>query len=651
MVKALVLVFVSSGILINSVVNLHSVKEAESVLGAGQANANRFVTNQKDITTIKISVVNEAGTPVSNAKLTIWGIAFTPHPKPDDLVDKWVRLGEGKTDSAGELRFSFSNSGITSVQIDAIAENELTLAGTARTNKWNLKQGTPVKVIVVPSKEFQGRLVDYERQTPVASAQVQLFAGAKNRVDWISTGKTVRSDANGHFSFPRLVANSTYRVQVSHPDFHRFDGYDLTFKTRFKQGQFEPTISLLSNVTYRRIMDSARLSMPDVKGLPASTAFQMLSNRFDADQAFHEQIVSQDVQLLKQASRATKRDPFQQFMVRTRILPTDLYRDAMLELAGKDGSSEVQYQALAWLADSTHSAKHRYGMFRLFTSSFVTSLELKNARNPQENQNTALELVNRFVENGMLADDLMPFIRNNHPNPIKALTRVLNNHPNRVAQASAAVELGNHLSFYNPKARATSIISNVDQRQLQERQIWDLVIDKYDDVKFGALEMMAGETATKKIEFLDNFGVGGQAPPFSGTSMSGETVRLEDYDGKLTVFHFCRNQRLEIYEHLRFLKDKYPDSIRLLGVAYYGRQNAEGLLARNHVDWPVILDPRPNGISPMRYGGTPPLMWGTEDILGMENFETFVIDKTGKILAVGLSGAELEVFVAEYFSN
>ena len=347
MTKALLLMLISSVDLANgaSVLCAWEGRISNSELSSQE----RLASNESNNATLKISVVDEKGNPVPNAKLNVWGVAFTPPPKPADLVDKWVALGKGETDTAGELRFSISNSEITNVQIDALDTSEMGLVGSGRSDKWNLNRGTPVKIVLVKSKKFTGRLVDYDRRSPIDSAMVQLFAQAKHRVGWIDTGRTAKSDGNGRFLFTSLNADGAYRILVSHPDYHRFDGYDLIYSFRFKQSKNERLIELLSNDSYRRVIESARLSMPKTSDLPASKAFELLSNRFDADQVFHNQIVSQDIQSLS-GRNSTRRDPFHQFMVRTRLHPKDLYFDAMRKLAGSDGTTPTQYRALAWLA-------------------------------------------------------------------------------------------------------------------------------------------------------------------------------------------------------------------------------------------------------------------------------------------------------------
>jgi len=506
-------------------------------------------------------------------------------------------------------------------------------------------------LVFAESKTFAGHLIDYDRQSPIASAKVQLFARAKNRADWIDTGRSATSDASGRFSFANLTADGEYRIRVSHPDYHRFDQFDLTFSFRYKNFEKETKVKLLSKNAYRRVMESARLSMPDTSGLSTSETFAVLSKRFDADQVIHKQIVNQQVQILTQGMPTRDIDPFQQFMVRTRLHPIDLYRDAMWRLAGNDGATDTQYRALVWLADPDHTDKYRNN-FR----SLTWPIELKNAGDQNQNAKLAVSLVDRFVENGLLAEDMTSFVKTFHPDPEKALNRVLRDHPNRVTQAAAAVELGNLLSEYHPNVRRTGIIESVAQRQIQERQVWQLVKDKYNDVHLGQRQVSAGETASRMLEFLDSYGVDGLAPEMSGKTVMGETVRLGDYHGKLTILHFCSYERLEIYDDLRLIRDQYPDAVRLLGVVFRGQHEAERLLDRNLVDWPVLRDPRSDsGFFASAGGrpipGTPPLKWGTEDALRLEHFETWVIDSTGKVLAVGLTGSELEAFVAEQLAN
>lgn len=86
----------------------------------------------------------------------------------------------------------------------------------------------------------------------------------------------------------------------------------------------------------------------------------------------------------------------------------------------------------------------------------------------------------------------------------------------------------------------------------------------------------------------------GPAPSFEGTDiLSAETVRLEDYRGRLLLLNFwatwCSACIMEL-PALIDLRDDFADDLQVIGIALdYSEDTVEGYLLDEGVDYPVIL--------------------------------------------------------------
>lgn len=126
------------------------------------------------------------------------------------------------------------------------------------------------------------------------------------------------------------------------------------------------------------------------------------------------------------------------------------------------------------------------------------------------------------------------------------------------------------------------------------------------------------------------------APDFSLTDLSGQTVKLSDYRGKVIVLDFwatwCDPCKEEI-PHFIELQQKYPRELQLIGLSVDDDEKPVRVFQQQYkMNYPVALA---NPAIASQYGG----------ILGLP--VTFVIDRSGHIAARHIGATDVAIIEAE----
>ncbi|HEY3156216.1 MAG TPA: TlpA disulfide reductase family protein [Candidatus Eisenbacteria bacterium] len=129
--------------------------------------------------------------------------------------------------------------------------------------------------------------------------------------------------------------------------------------------------------------------------------------------------------------------------------------------------------------------------------------------------------------------------------------------------------------------------------------------------------------------------VGSQAPEFALPDLSGKTVRLADFKGKVVILDFwatwCPPCRAEVPDFVR-LQAKYRDkglSVVGLSLDAEGAKAVRPFAEEYNVNYVMLLA---NDETARSFGG----------VVGIPT--TFVLDRTGKIVSKFIGKTELKVF-------
>jgi peroxiredoxin len=117
-----------------------------------------------------------------------------------------------------------------------------------------------------------------------------------------------------------------------------------------------------------------------------------------------------------------------------------------------------------------------------------------------------------------------------------------------------------------------------------------------------------------------------QAPDFSLTDLSGKTIKLADFKGKVLFFNFwatwCPPCRTEIPDFVEVYSQMKAKGLEIIGLSLdsKGRETVSAFIEKYKINYPIVLETRDN----------------TEQIIsdfdpGQYIPTTFVIDKQGRI--------------------
>jgi cytochrome c biogenesis protein CcmG/thiol:disulfide interchange protein DsbE len=127
----------------------------------------------------------------------------------------------------------------------------------------------------------------------------------------------------------------------------------------------------------------------------------------------------------------------------------------------------------------------------------------------------------------------------------------------------------------------------------------------------------------------------GTAPAFTLTDISGKSVSLADFKGKVVVLDFwatwCPPCRKEIPDFISIQNEYGSQGVQIVGIALDELPKVQAFVRTNGMNYPVLMG---NDAITARYGG----------IEGIPT--TFIIDRTGKIAERFEGFRPRETFVA-----
>ncbi|OYY99398.1 MAG: hypothetical protein B7Y37_14255 [Sphingobacteriia bacterium 28-36-52] len=137
-----------------------------------------------------------------------------------------------------------------------------------------------------------------------------------------------------------------------------------------------------------------------------------------------------------------------------------------------------------------------------------------------------------------------------------------------------------------------------------------------------------------KLEKISNVTIGKQAPQFSLPDLKGNTVQLSDYKGKYLFLHFWASWCIPCREENSYLvntyKDKNNDKLVFLGISVDDvKKDLEKAIQKDKITWQQLATFK---------GFDQPIMHDF-GIRGVPR--NFLIDPTGKIIAMDLRGPDL----------
>ena len=575
---------------------------------------------------VEISIVDSEGWPVSDANVTVWRRAHSDNNSV--IEDAEGRNGFCKkslvikSDSNGKIEFD--SSYLDDSALCVIAETENGQAGFVELFTSSLEDEMPFQIQLTAMQQLEGVVRDYDTGDPVENCSMTISFGARRSSALnIPTGKKVKTDAEGKFVLTDLIPEMYTRMHIDCESYHIFGRRSEDVSLRRRNGVERPMIiEILKEDSYQRAIEAARLSLPNTEGLEPNAAFRLLLKHYERAQS-----------RAKNSSGSSPSSRAGRFVHQMRTLPHDIYRDAIRDLTRRPASNpenDVRFEAMMWLLGNYTGDHDRFH---------------------SEADRIVIDLVDQFAMHENV-DRVLSHIGRRHPEAETVLEHIAENHPDAAVRGRATLALAYKLrSFvgYILISDPLPVVQNVKQKQQGQRKYLEQIIAQYDLVpaKVGETETL-GDLARKKLGWLDRFGVGGNAPDLVGKTLGGAEFSLSDFPDKHKIVHFWNRTDDDGLNSLREIDQAFGNSIQLVGIVSGDKEKAQLAAQDQNVEWPILWDSfRGTEYKRGSFYQDPSLglRWAAEYVNDFRQYQTFVIDPDGKILAIGLQGKELKTFV------
>ena len=578
----------------------------------GDAGADSHSVDSS-IARLPIRVIDKNGNPVAGAEVQVWG-------RENSTLANSVKtnmIGEGIVDVAS---FRSAMPVITARVGDR-------LAGFTGISGSSYDLSKTCNITIDPTKQLTVFVVDYDTGNPIDGCNVRMEVVFAWQGSPIETEKEFVTKSDGKIEIDGLIAGMYARFETSCVGYHNIDGpaASIDYGLLESNGVKGPkNIELICDSSYQRAFDAAQLSMPVVSGMTNAKAMDTLIKHCERTKKRTENAELSDV--------GYSHGKVLGYLNSLRF-PMGMYRNAIWELAESSEDRDVQLKGYLWLLGSYHQ-----------DSPHIKSVECGEV---------ASRLVERFSSHPKMGEVAL-YIRSFHPAPQTALEKIVRDNPMREVRAKALEQLVFSLSGWHRSYIPVSIPDDVVEQQQSERRYLELIADKYGDLPSSSRKESYKEFADRRIAWLDKYGIGGTPPDLMGATVQGDkNISLMQFRGKIIVLHFWPTHQFPEFDELEQIASCHKEVVQLVGVAYGERETGAMMLAKRQLNWPILWDSHQGMVMKRGIFSEDPsgLTWGDEKVNYFKWYSTFVIDSSGKILAVGLTGDKLQTFVAELLAR
>jgi len=519
----------------------------------------------------------------------------------DVTVEAWTPDGfaaRAKTDMGGEVTLNAAQFK-SRYFVTAISNGKL--GGVLQIDLGDHEFGELYKLELSPLKTIDAFLLDFDTGRPIPGATAEVWPTKQGHL--IGARQKLVSDKEGKIELKGMLPGCYVQLQLSADNFHTFGKRrTLDYEHRERNGvRKRLEYELISDKSFQRTIERAKLKLPDVQSLSDAEAIEVLTKNFAKSKTvFNNSNVTTEFKTPKE---------FVNYM----DFPVHLYRQAIWVRAKRIPGQESALKGLSFL-------------IRNF---------LDNEVQPKPSNAEVASLIVEHHTSSPNIDPLLSSIRSFHPDPDSALWNIIRENPERKVRAGALKQLHYNQSNRMLRKHGREVRpKDLAELQKQAREVLMLMRDEYADCVVGINSKPLGEFAKQKLKWFDKYTIGATAPNFSGDTIENdEKISLHQYHGQVVVLHFLSSRFDTDFNELSRLAEKHK-SVQLVGIVSGDRERAAKKLRKAELSWPTIWD----GCFFQDESG---VRWGDELMDRFKQQKTIVFDRNGKIRAAMLTGQEL----------